>query len=121
MLEVRFTIYLFYILVSIRGIMLTDDISLYGSHPVVLITKQTTLIQSNTTQRNATKQQNKTTKHNTAIQRNKTQQNTTHLHYSQIIKTNKFTNMYCIILKHTLKHLKSSYMFRSMIIIREHM
>jgi hypothetical protein len=37
------------------------------------------------------------------------------------IKTNKCTNMYCIILKHTLKHLKSSYMFRSMIIIREHM
>jgi hypothetical protein len=29
--------------------------------------------------------------------------------------------MYCIILKHTLKHLKSSYLFRSMIIIREHM
>jgi hypothetical protein len=27
--------------------------------------------------------------------------------------------MYCIILKHTLKHLKSSYMFRSVIIIRE--
>jgi hypothetical protein len=39
---------------------------------------------------------------------------------SPIIKTNKCTNMYCIILKHTLKHLKSSYMFRSMIIIREH-
>jgi hypothetical protein len=38
-----------------------------------------------------------------------------------IIKTNKCTNMYCIILTHTLKHLKSSYMFRSMIIIREHM
>jgi hypothetical protein len=37
------------------------------------------------------------------------------------IKANKCTNMYCIILKHTLKHLKSSYMFRSMIIIREHM
>jgi len=30
--------------------MLTDDSSFYGSHPVVLITKQTTLIQSNTTQ-----------------------------------------------------------------------
>jgi hypothetical protein len=30
-----------------------------------------------------------------------------------IIKTNKCTNMNCIILKHTLKHLKSSYMFRS--------
>jgi hypothetical protein len=29
------------------------------------------------------------------------------------IKTNRCTNMYCIILKHTLKHLKSSYMFRS--------
>jgi hypothetical protein len=29
--------------------------------------------------------------------------------------------MSCIILKHTLKHLKGSYMFRSMIIIREHM
>jgi hypothetical protein len=29
------------------------------------------------------------------------------------IKTNKCTNMYCIILKHTLQHLKSSYMFRS--------
>jgi hypothetical protein len=37
--------------------------------------------------------------------------------YSLIIKTNKCTNMYCIILKHTLKHLKSSYMFRSTIII----
>jgi hypothetical protein len=35
-----------------------------------------------------------------------------HLH-ELIIKTNKCTNMYCIILKHTLKHLKSSYMFRS--------
>jgi hypothetical protein len=32
---------------------------------------------------------------------------------SLIIKTNKCTNVYCIILKHTLKHLKSSYMFRS--------
>jgi hypothetical protein len=40
---------------------------------------------------------------------------------SLIIKTNKCTNMYCIILKHTLKHLKGSYMFWSMIIIREHM
>jgi hypothetical protein len=29
--------------------------------------------------------------------------------------------MSCIILKHTLKHLKGSYMFLSMIIIREHM
>jgi hypothetical protein len=29
--------------------------------------------------------------------------------HSLIIKTNKCTNMYCIILKHTLKHLKSSY------------
>jgi hypothetical protein len=29
--------------------------------------------------------------------------------------------MFCIILKHTLKHLKGSYMFRFMIIIREHM
>jgi hypothetical protein len=32
---------------------------------------------------------------------------------SPIIKTNKCTNMYCIILKLALKHLKSSYMFRS--------
>jgi hypothetical protein len=40
--------------------------------------------------------------------------------YKLIVKTNKCTNMYCIILKHTLKHLKSSYMFRSMIIIREY-
>jgi hypothetical protein len=29
--------------------------------------------------------------------------------------------MACIILKHTLKHLKGSYMFRSAIIIIEHM
>jgi hypothetical protein len=29
------------------------------------------------------------------------------------IKTNKCTNMYFIILKHTLKYLKSSYMFQS--------
>jgi hypothetical protein len=36
------------------------------------------------------------------------------LHYgSPIIKTNKCTHIYCIILKYTLKHLKISYMFRS--------
>jgi hypothetical protein len=40
---------------------------------------------------------------------------------SQIIKTKKCTNMSCIILKHTLKHLKGSYIFRSTIIIREQM
>jgi hypothetical protein len=39
----------------------------------------------------------------------------------KLSKTDKCTNMSCIILKHTLKHLKGSYMFRSMIIIREHM
>jgi hypothetical protein len=38
---------------------------------------------------------------------------TVHSEDPLIIKTNKCTNMYCIILKHILKHLKSSYMFRS--------
>ena len=36
-------------LLSIHGIILTDDNSLYGSHAAVLITKQSTLIQSNKT------------------------------------------------------------------------
>jgi hypothetical protein len=37
----------------------------------------------------------------------------TNIYDSLIIKTNNCTNMYCIILKHILTHLKSSYMFRS--------
>jgi hypothetical protein len=38
-----------------------------------------------------------------------------------IIKTNKCTNMYCIIVKHKLKHLKAPTCFDLSIIIREHM
>jgi hypothetical protein len=39
----------------------------------------------------------------------------------KLSKTKKCTNTSCIILKHTLKHLKGSYMFRSTIILKEHM
>jgi hypothetical protein len=38
----------------------------------------------------------------------------------KLSKTNKCTNTSCIILKHTLKYLKGSYMFLSTIILREH-